>query len=164
MDYTYYLIGIITIAGILMLIFFSRKIAVMSFIVILFIGVHIKSRMDSTQRMGELVAVGLAVSFNSDRCGTNTPLLVVVQNTGQKRVARVRWNLAAYLPGYGSSEANVVSHPTITSEWETPYSLEKLLAPGQSGTVCLSVPTLTVANNPAMLTYVATNRSVEFAE
>lgn len=163
MDYTYYLIGIITIAGILMLMYFSQKIAVLGFIVVLFIGVHVKTRLDSAQRINELTAVGLSVSFNSEKCGMDSPLLVVVQNTGQRRVTQVRWNLAAYLPGYGSSDVNVVSHPTIKSEWETPYSLEKLLAPGQSGSVCLKVPTLTVVNNPAILNYVATNRSVDFA-
>ena len=163
MDYTYVLIAIITIIGILMLMFLSQKIAVLAFIVILFLGVHLKTRHDSALRMSELVAVGLSVSFNADRCGKDSPLLVVVQNTGQRNLSRVRWNLAAYLPGYGASEANVVSQPTFASEWETPYSFDKPLAPGQSGSVCIKVPALTVANNPSIMNYVATNRTVDFA-
>jgi hypothetical protein len=163
MDYTYYLIGIIAIIGFLLLIFVPSKIAVLAIILVLFMGVHIKTRVDSSQRIRELSAVSLAVSFNTEKCGRDRPLLVVVQNTGERRVIQVRWNLAAYLPGYGSVDVNVVSHTTIKSEWETPYSLEKLLAPGQSGSVCLTVPTLTVVNDPGILHYVATNRAVEFA-
>lgn len=162
MDHTYYLVGIVAIIGILLLIFFPKKLAVLVIIIVVFIGVHVKTRLDSEQRKKERLAVNVSVSFKTEKCGLDSPLEVMIRNNGQKKIAMVHWNIAAYVPGFGSEGVNVVVQPTPTSEWETPYSSVTVLSPEASHTVCVKVPRLAVQNYPGTLKYEATNKTVDF--
>ena len=106
------------------------------------------------------MAVTVSIRHDATTCREDAPLLVVVSNGSAAAVSKVRWQVAAHLPG---DTTNLVSYGRIDEEWDVPYSSDRPIGKGESASYCHKVPTLKTSMLPNDLEYEAVFKSVQFA-
>ena len=154
------MVWVAVIIGVILLIIFPKQVlSIIGILVLAIVAIIFYSQEQENQRQRAKDRVQVSIKYDTEKCSAEFPLLVVIQNTGNKTVNKVSWNFAAYKPGYSS---NVVSYGTSSSSWDTPYSTDKILKKGEVNRLCYRVPSLKGYHDPAKLNYKITNKSIAF--
>ncbi len=148
------------IVGIALLILIPTKVyAFAVFAVVIAIGVVVYYYVDKARDERDSAAVSISVTHDAKTCGESVPLLVVVNNGSPRAVTKVAWNIAAYVP---EDNRNLAWYGRTAAEWDTQYSSDRVLVPGDSASYCYGVPILKTSIYSHNLTYGAIHKSVEF--
>ncbi len=140
---------------ILALIFFLFRIFPLQMIVlsgVLVVGggmLGVYAYVDDRDYARQRAAITMAVAFNPKACSIEFPLLVAVHNSYKKPVGKVSWNFEARKPGYSN---NLVNYGR-GSDYDTPYSSDKILHKGQTDRLCYAVPVLNSGAQPENLVW-----------
>jgi hypothetical protein len=158
-EYLPWLSGIL---GIVLLILVPKKlIALGAFAVIMAIAVVVYHSGTKARHDRDTARVSLVVTHDANRCGSNTPLLVEIRNGSAWPVARIAWNVGAYMPG---NSMNFVWYGRTGKEWEQPYSSDSPIAAGATAQKCLPVPTLQTSQFAHTLEYRAIYATMDFGD
>jgi hypothetical protein len=74
--------------------------------------------------------VTVQVTYDTQACSTDYPLLIIVGNTSHKTVTRVHWRIDMYRPGYSS---NLAGH-------RNDYETDKIIGPKKRWRACYRLP------------------------
>ena len=96
----------------------------------------------------------VTVSYDTTTCGTGYPLFIFINNSSNRTISKVTWNVDAYQPGYSTNLAG----------YNNDYYCDKILKPGERWTLCYIVPSsLKAEGKPiGMLEYRISNKYVYY--
>ena len=149
---------VLIIIFIILYVKYPRSVAViiLSIIILCIVLWWIYIDIPNKDRLAMNKSITISISYNSNSCNIDNPLLVTIQNNSFKIVKKVNWTLNIYVPG----------HSTNVSGYDNKYSTDKILKPGEAWTSCYKLPsTLNVKDyDYRSLQYEISGKYVNFQE
>lgn len=165
------MIWAVTLVVIALLFIYPKQTGII--LTVLLVGIGIVALIDymvSGHREQEQELVSVAVSYVSDSCGKDSPLSFKITNGSKKIVNKVSWNVIATEKGYSSNVVDYKSFPSYQGEYSksyhsensTPYSIDRILKPGELFSVCYKAPLIKGNFPPQKLIWRVSNKYSEF--
>jgi len=154
-------VWIAVIIGVILLIMFPKQIGVLIAVLLVLLGaIFLYIKLDQDAKKAEKDAVSIEITYGSPACAKEYPLAVNFKNGSKKTVSRIKWNVAAYKPGYSG---NVAIYGSYSSSYDTPYESDRILEPNQSFGLCYTAPPLKDNASREQVRWEAINKVVYFA-
>lgn len=122
------------------------------------IATYLYFEAEKTNRENQRKSVKISIIYSDGICNKKFPIYVKINNNSKKIVNKISWNIGAYKPGYSN---NVVNY-SYSSEYDTPYSSDKILKPNQQFAACYKVPKLSGKFSPKKLNWSAVRKNINF--
>jgi hypothetical protein len=88
--------------------------------------------------------VTVQVTYNTQACSKEYPLLISVENTSPKAGTHIRWRVEVYRPGYSSNLAG----------YNNDYETDKIIGPRERWSACYVLPRTLDQQNREINTFV----------
>ena len=101
-------------------------------------------------------SVTISVEYNSVQCSEEFPLLIVIENSSDRVVSKIEWDIGVFKKGHSTD---------LSSSGFRQYSSDKILSPSESLKLCYSNPNLKKTSlNLSVFEYRIKNKSVRFSK
>jgi len=116
---------------------------------------------DYQRNLNELIETGNSVTldivYDTNTCDETSPLLVTISNQSKFEVFNTAWDVGASVKGYSGSAMASLYHVDMH------YDSNKILAPSESHSLCITAPLLKNGYNPRSVLWNAWIDSIQFS-
>jgi hypothetical protein len=157
-------IWIAIIIGIFFLFVFPKQVVMLIGVIVIGSGVtYLYFEEQDKQRERQIDAVKITIMFDTKSCSKDFPLLVNISNGSKHIVDKISWNIGAFKKGYSNNVVNYGNSDSVfSSEYDTPYSSEKILNSGQQFGVCYKTPSISGKHISKELDWSAVSKRINF--
>ena len=165
------MIWAVTIVIIVLLFIYPKQTGLLLFVILVGIGiVALIDYLVSYQKEKEQNLISVAVSYDPIFCSKDSPLSFKIKNDSKKIVNRVSWNVIVTAKGSSANIVDYESFPSYQGEYSTrhhsesstPYSINKILAPGELFSVCYKAPLIRGKLSQQNISWKVSNKYSEF--
>ncbi len=152
--------GVLVVVVVLLFVF-PQQMGVLLAVIFAGIGITVLIMfIDSYRTEKAEESVSIVVSYVPASCSEDFPLHYKITNGGKKIVNKVEWNITATREGYSNNVVNYIY--SGYDEYDTPFSSDKILKPGEFLSVCHMAPSTKTETPPQNLIWKVSNKRIKF--
>lgn len=146
------MVWVALIVGIILLFAFPKQTLVLASVLVAAIALLLLVGHQNKEKRKRLEdAVVVSVQYDPSACGTEYPIRVKITNSSKRTVTKVEWSFSAFRPGFSTDLIGFA-----------PGSSDKIMASGESYTLCFKPPAIDGGHEPSGLEWKTRWKRVEF--